>query len=200
MPDSDDPDDPRIARLLPQHRRDLPDPDNPSRPDLEVYARIASMQQAANRADRSPISVGDCDELAHAEADEILRRGGRPVPHTFPRPTRASGFVVMSERRGPSIVFLDPDRYPLRASLSFTHGQRLAARLRAAAGEDPEASTGPPVDDPSWQGIALERRGPGVDIRLRALGFDRDVTLEADDATCLAELLEQIVPGDAQTT
>lgn len=99
----------------------------------------------------------------------------------------------MAERRGPSIVFLESNQYPLRVPLSFPHAHLLASRLRLAVGEDVGASTGPLVDDPSWQGIGLQRRQSSVDVRLRALGYSRDVALKAGDATYLAELVEEIV-------
>ena len=185
-----------VARLLalpPGHRRALPNPDNPYRPELHVLARIASMRRAVERIDRSPIAVTDCDELSHADIDAILLMGATLIPRRPWEVRGTSGFVLMAERRGPSIVFLEPDRYPLRAPLSFPHAHRLAARLRAAVGEDVEASTGPLIDDPGWEGIALQRRQSQVDVRLRALGFDRDVVLEAGDAAHLADLLEQAV-------
>ncbi|MFT5203465.1 MAG: hypothetical protein ACI9C1_002865 [Candidatus Aldehydirespiratoraceae bacterium] len=42
----------QLRRLPPGHRRDLPDPDNPSRPELTVYARIASMRAAVEQHKR----------------------------------------------------------------------------------------------------------------------------------------------------
>lgn len=140
--DNDDPGDSAVAGFASKQRRALPDPDNPYRPELHVFTRIASMRRAAERIDRSPIAVTDADELSHADIDEILLRGGQLVPRGGFYRRNASGFVVLAERRGPAIVFLEPSRYPLRAPLSFPHADHLAIRLGRAVGEDIEAPIG----------------------------------------------------------
>jgi len=50
---------PRLQRLIeqlrqlpPGHKRNLPDPKNPSRPELEVLSRIASMRAAVEQHER----------------------------------------------------------------------------------------------------------------------------------------------------
>jgi hypothetical protein len=42
----------RRRRLPPGHRRDLPDPDNPRRPELEVLSIMRSMRAATEQAER----------------------------------------------------------------------------------------------------------------------------------------------------
>jgi len=41
-----------FRRLPAGHRRNLPDPENPSRPELNVYSRIASMRAAVDQHER----------------------------------------------------------------------------------------------------------------------------------------------------
>jgi hypothetical protein len=178
-------------RALPMgHRRQLPDPDNPYRPELHVFERIASMKQASERVERNAIPVPDSDELCSDDVEAFRLGRGRFVPASAYAHRGATGLAVLVERGTPSIVFLRPDQFPVRAKLPSA--RLLAGRVRAALGDDSRFTTGPPIDDPRWRGIGVALVDDSVHLRLHT-EFDRTVALEPVHARGLAGILEDIV-------
>lgn len=181
------------ARAAAGKQRDDPDPDNPYEPELDWIRLYARIRRTVDRVRRNPVPVADSEEHGPDDVDAFLRGGARFVPASAYQHRGADGLVILAERRFASIVFLSRGRLPVRAVVLHGDMQLVVSRVRAALGENPRSTTGPPIDDPRWRGIGVARQDEAVQIRLHTDEFDRLVILEPADARRLVEVLTPLL-------
>ncbi|MDW3217117.1 MAG: hypothetical protein R8F63_00780 [Acidimicrobiales bacterium] len=204
--------DPRLQRLAdqiraqpPDHERDEPDPDDPSRPELEMFDRGRSMRDAIERrrqdhalercwvaGESTAAALGITHEWLRSITDYQERAGTRTVSDGAGN-MAASMVRITPTDDGLELTFMERDWPPLVCRLRPNHARALAALVREAqVTEAPERRRYPRVDE-HWAGVRAAPVRPvdgSIVLEARFESAGQRVRLPASEVTRLLMLLD----------